>query len=250
MPKEYHPYLHYFDASRVWSTLIIGTFPPNREVREGKNSLTDYFYGNKGSLWKILGSIYTEFDFERGTRKQLVEKMQTWQNQYNVGITDTLVSVSRTDIYSADDSDLVLDHEDYNHVLKDYILRNNDAITQIIFTSSKGCNSAFGTFKVIMGADLKTIKATLVTDLPSPSGSSNVSLINVNEDVFIGLHPQLYTYVNQQRPDLLPFFADRWEMKKQKKALGSKQPLPSSPKGLIAEFKMHEYRSILPKQKA
>ena len=69
MLKEGHPYIEkYFDTTRPWKYLIIGTFPPNKEVREGKKSLTDYFYGNKGSLWKILGKIYTEFDFEKSNQ--------------------------------------------------------------------------------------------------------------------------------------------------------------------------------------
>ena len=176
MSKEKHPYIEkHFDASKPWKYLIIGTFPPNKSVRDGKKSLTDYFYGNKGSLWKVIGKIYTEFDFENGTRGQLIENMKTWQTKYDVGITDTLISVSRKDINSADDNDLILAHDDYFHDLKKYITENNDKIETILFTSSKGCNSAFETFKIIMGADIKTVKATLITNLPSPSGSSNTA---------------------------------------------------------------------------
>jgi hypothetical protein len=62
MPKEKHPYIeNHFDVSKPWKYLFIGTFPPNKAVREGKKSLTDYFYGNKGFLWKIIGKIYTDF---------------------------------------------------------------------------------------------------------------------------------------------------------------------------------------------
>jgi len=36
MVKEQHPYVQYFDFTKAWWYLIIGTFPPNKEVREGK----------------------------------------------------------------------------------------------------------------------------------------------------------------------------------------------------------------------
>jgi len=83
--------------------------------------LTDYFYGNKGSLWKILGNIYPEYNFKTGSRNLLRQQMIYWQNKYSVGITDTLKTVSRKNIKSADDADLILNPEDYNHDLKNYI---------------------------------------------------------------------------------------------------------------------------------
>ncbi len=249
MHKEKHPYIEkYFDTSRPWKYLIIGTFPPNREIREGKKSLTDYFYGNKGSLWKILGKIYSEFDFENGTRKELIDKMKAWQLKYDVGITDTIISVSRKDIRSADDADLVLDNEDYFHNLKEYILENNAKIDSILFTSGTGCNSAYETFKMIMGVDIKKIKANLITNLPSPSGSSNTSWFNVNNETTLGLHPDFFSFVKQEKREHLPFFKERWELKKKKKASKSKEDLPKTPKGLVNDFKVWSYRKVLPNQ--
>jgi G:T/U-mismatch repair DNA glycosylase len=250
MPKETHPYIEkYFDTTRPWKYLIIGTFPPNKEVREGKKSLTDYFYGNKGSLWKILGKIYTEFDFENGTRKELIEKMKTWQKKYDVGITDTLINVSRRNIASSDDEDLILEHEDYNHDLKKYVLEYDCALEKILFTSSKGCNSSFETFKIIMGADFKNIKAKLVANLPSPSGSSNTAWFNVNNETTLGLHPDFYNFIIEAKQQHLGFFKMRWEEKKRKKETKSKEKLSTSPTGLVTEFKVWSYRKELHKQK-
>lgn len=249
MPKEKHPYIEkHFDTSTPWKYLIIGTFPPNKSVREGKKSLTDYFYGNKGSLWKILGKIYSEFDFEKGSRKNLIEQMKAWQLKYNVGITDTLISVSRKDVKSADDADLILEYEDYYHKLKEYILANNDNIESILFTSSAGCNSAFETFKIIMGADIKKVKAKLITNLPSPSGSSNTSWFNVNNEATLGLHPDFFAFIKSQKKEHLPFFQQRWELKKMKKAEKSKDELPKTPKGLVNDFKVWSYKKVLPRQ--
>lgn len=248
MSKEFHPYLKYFDSTKVWKHLIVGTFPPNREVREGKKSLTDYFYGNKDSLWKILGKIYSEFDFESGTRKQLIEQMKAWQLKYDIGITDTLISVSRTDIKSADDADLILEHDDYYRKLKEYISANNDKIESILFTSSVGCNSAFETFKIIMGADIQKIKTKLITNLPSPSGSSNTSWFNVNNEATLGLHPDFFGFIKSEKKEHIPFFQERWELKKKKKAEKSKAELPKTPNGLVNDFKVWSYKKVLPKQ--
>ncbi|MBX9780646.1 MAG: hypothetical protein K2X26_09885 [Chitinophagaceae bacterium] len=251
MPKEKHPYIEkHFDASRPWKYLIIGTFPPNKEVREGNKSLTDYFYGNKGSLWKILGKMYSDFDFEKGSRKQLIKQMKTWQLKYDIGITDTLISVSRTDIKSADDADLILEHDDYYHKLKDYILTNNNNIESIIFTSSAHRNSAFETFKIIMGAEIKKVKAKLITNLPSPSGSSNTSWFNVNNEATLGLHPDFFAFIKSEKKEHLPFFQQRWDLKKKKKAEKSKAKLPKTPKGLVNDFKVWSYKKVLPKQMA
>jgi hypothetical protein len=250
MPKEKHPYIKdHFDANKPWKHLIIGTFPPNRETREGKKSLTDYFYGNKGYLWKILGKIYTEFDFEKGTRAELISRMKDWQLKYEVGITDTLISVSRKDINSTDDSDFILEYEDYFHELKKYILDNNEKITTILFTSSKGYNSAFETFKIIMGADIKNIQATLITNLPSPSGSSNTAWLNVNNEATLGLHPSFYRYLEIEGIQHIDFFKKRWELKKIKKATKSKENLLKTPEGLVRDFKVWCYKKELPTKK-
>jgi hypothetical protein len=247
MPKEKHPYLlNHFDSSKAWKYLIIGTFPPNKETREGKKSLTDYFYGNKGSLWKILGKIYTEFDFETGTRLDLIKKMKDWQGKYDIGITDTLVSVSRKDIKSSDDSDFLLEFEDYNHDLKQYILENNDNIKTILFTISKVCNSAYETFKIIMGSDFNKIKAKLITNVPSPSGSSNTAWFNVNNDSTLGLHPDFFNFLKINKKEYLSQFQVRWEKKKIKKATKSKDKLPATPKGLLVDFKVWSYKKVLP----
>ena len=250
MSQEKHPYIEkHFDNSKPWKYLIIGTFPPNKFVREGKKSLTDYFYGNKGSLWKILGKIYTEFNFEKGSRSQLIKSMKDWQAEYNVGITDTLISVSRKNIHSADDSDLILNNEDYFHGLKEYIIENNELIEKILFTSSKGTNSAFETFKVIMGKDMVKIKASLVTNLPSPSGSSNTAWFNVNNEATLGLHADLFNYIKCERTEYLEFFTGRWETKKLKKASSSNLVIPKAPKGLVNDFKVWSYQKVLPRQK-
>lgn len=250
MPREEHPYLvtkNHFDSSKNWEYLIIGTFPPNKEVRNSKKSLVDYFYGNKGSIWRILGNIYSEFDFEKGTRLALLKKMKDWQEKYKVGITDTLLYVTRTDINSSKDSDFILCHEDYNHELKNYILNNNETLKKIYFTSNKDCNSAYGTFKYIMGGDINKIKDKIVF-LPSPSGSSNTSFFNSLNEKTLGLNEEFYNYIETERKEQLEFFKKRWEQKKKKKETKSKEKLDSCEKGLVTDFKIWFYKNVLPKQ--
>lgn len=248
--KEFHPYLsQHFDSNKTWKYLIIGTFPPNKEIRKEKKFLVNYFYGNKGSLWKILGKIYTEFNFEKGSSEELISNIKLWQEKYCIGIVDTLVSLRRKDINSSDDSDFILEYEDYNHDLKSYILQNNNQIEKIFFTSSNGCNSAYETFKIIMGSDIHLIKGRLITDLPSPSGSSNTSWFNIDDESTLGLNSHFFDYVKDYKKQHLKFFEDRWEFKKIKKATKSKESVPSSPKGILIDFKVWCYKNVFPIKK-
>jgi hypothetical protein len=247
--KEYHPYIKHFDSNHNWEYLIIGTFPPNRDVRE---PITDYFYGNRGTLWKIIGQIYPSYNFEEGTRQDRLDQMISWQLEYNVGITDTLLSVTRKRINSPNDSDLILDSEDYNYSLKDYVIQNNSRIRKILFTSSKGDNSAYETFKVIMGSEIDKISEKLCSRLPSPSGSSNLSWFNVDNEETLGLHPDFFYFIKTQKDQLTQqHFLDRWELKelkKKRKGTNSNIDIPRSPEGLVNEFKVWSYRQVLPKQ--
>lgn len=247
MEKENHPYINLFNPNENWEYLIIGTFPPNKKIRESKKSITDYFYGNKGSLWKIIGGIYTDYNFEKGSREEILKQIRDWQNKYRVGITDTLKSVSRKNIKSPDDSDLIIDSEDYNYDLKSYILKNKTHLKTIILTSSKGKNSAYNTFKFLMGSDFNSISDKVNSGLPSPSGSSNLSWFNVNNEETMGLHPDFHLFIKSQKNDLIPFFKKRWLIKKQIKETKLNQVVPKSPEGLISEFKIWRYGEVLPK---
>jgi hypothetical protein len=252
MSKEKHPYIHYFSQDlKPWKYLIIGTFPPNNEVRQGNKSVTDYFYGNKGTLWKILQEIYTEFNFEKGSRTFLKDEMIKWQYKYNVGITDTLISLNRTYVKSSADNDFILDWEDYNHELRSYILENSNHIEKIYFTSSKGCNSAFETFKIIMGKEINQIPVSkLITNLPSPSGSSNTAWFNVNSEETLGLQKDFFNYIKSEKPNLLEDFKTRWNIKKDKKEKKLNTKVPSAPRGIVTEFKIWSYKNEFPEPKA
>lgn len=113
----------------------------------------------------------------------------------------------------------------------------------LIIGTFKGRNSVFETFNIIMGFDLNKIKAKKVTNLPSPSGSSNTALLNVNNEVFLGLHPNFFKYIQTKNIQHLEFFKKRWENKKMNK---SKERLPSALKGFVNDFKVWSYKWELP----
>lgn len=248
---EQHPYIEkHFDSSRCWKYLIIGTFPPNKEIRHSRNSFVDYFYGNKGSLWKIIQKIYPEFEFTGVEKAYRIDVIKKWQEKYDVGITDTINKCTRRDINSADDADLIIDCDGYNHGLRDYLLKNINGIEKVLFTSSVGCYSAFETFKIIMADQMAALpKDKLITDLPSPSGSSNTAMFNVNTDNTLGLHPELYRFITSEKAEYISFFKNRWELKKKKRDSKLKVKLPSAPAGLVSEFKLWSYKRMLPAAK-
>jgi|SRR5688572_3728996 len=248
---EPHPHLHLFDTARKWKYLIIGTFPPNSAVRD--KIYIDYFYGNKGFLWKIIHDIYSDrgYDFFSGTMQQNIAEIKRWQDDYGVGLSDTILSCTRKHPMSSDDSDLT--NIQYNHGLKHYVLGNLSHIDKIIFTSTSGKNSAFENFRTIMGSDINKTLDKLITGLPSPSGSANITFFNTNKEKTLGLTDDFFEYVLQHRPDLLNEFKQRWELKKQKRTAPEDQrkkfSIPATPKGLVKEFKLWKYTSALPKEK-
>jgi hypothetical protein len=82
----------------------------------------DYFYGNKGFLWKIIHDLYKNqgYDFFKGSMQENLSEIKRWQNDYCVGLTDTILSCSRKHPSSSNDADLV--NIEYNHGLKAYKL--------------------------------------------------------------------------------------------------------------------------------
>lgn len=254
MSKEQHPYLkHFHNEPRQWDYLIIGTFPPNKKVREDKNSFTDYFYGNKGTLWNILDKIYADdLNFKNKSKIEIISIIKKWQDKYSIGITDSLKTLERTNDKSTADSDFILDYEDYNHDLKNYILNHKDSIKKIFFTSSKSCNSASETFKIIMGKEIDQLKPEqLVINLPSPSGSSNTACFNYNCEETLGLHPNFYNFIESNKIEQLSFFKERWEQKKEKKNTKNQElKIDAAPKGIVTEFKLWSYKKEFPEPKA
>lgn len=186
MPTEKHPYLQYFDPKRIHRFLIIGTFPPNKEVRQGRSSFANYFYGNKGSLWPILDQTNL---FPKNAFKTF-DTIRDWERKYSVGITDVLKSCDRKEGRkgSSDDADLVISAKDLNTSLRDYILQNIKEIESIYFTSSgksPATNSAYFWFSQLMGNSFITkYKSKLVTKLPSPSGRylTSTAIFSNNEN--------------------------------------------------------------------
>ena len=248
---EPHPHLHLFDTARKWKYLIIGTFPPNSAVRD--KIYIDYFYGNKGFLWRIIHDLYSPqgYDFFSGTMQQNIAEIKRWQNDYGVGLSDTILSCTRKHPMSSDDSDLI--NIQYNHALKHYVLGNLSHIEQLIFTSSSGKNSAFENFKIIMGDEIIKTQGKLITGLPSPSGSANITFFNTYTEETLGLTNDFYEYVANHRPELLKEFEDRWKLKKEKRSAPDEKrksyKIPSTPKGLVKEYKLWKYASALPKEK-
>lgn len=246
---ETHPHLHLFEHQKKWKYLIIGTFPPNTSLRE--KHYIDYFYGNKGFLWKIIHDIYSAkgYDFFSTDKAKNLNEIKRWQNDYCVGLSDTILSCKRKDPLSSDDSDLT--DIVYNLPLKDYILQNSDHLQKIIFTSTSGKNSAYRNFQHIMGTDISLISAKLVTGMPSPSGAGNISFFNTGKEETLGLTDDFYRFIVEMHPEHLPHFERTWKMKKQKKAgtVAATTKIPPAPAGIVTEYKHWRYSQVLPQDK-
>lgn len=142
-PFEWHPYLELSNLENP--NIIIGTFPPssylkaqyhtNERILNILNELTiekrpsiDFFYGNLGTFWKILG-------IEIGVQQNREDKKEIVQNfliDNRIGITDVITSCQRDNIKSPSDKDLL--NVIINIGLIDY-LTSSKKPKRLIFTS-------------------------------------------------------------------------------------------------------------------
>ena len=240
MIKEIHPFVKKYPLQAKCKYLVLGTFPPAQKLDSKKDRLftVDYFYGNVASFWKIIQEIYPKNTFTD------IQNIRKWQEEYSIGISDTILSCKRKKQDSTNDSDLILEWTDYNHELKTYILNNEESIEKIIFTSGYNCNNALFNFKIIMGADFVKIASKVVDNLPSPSGGSNTSFFNKNPNT-LGLKNEFYSYiVDSNKTEAISFIQDSYKAKlKSKKG----EKIKRIPDGTLREFKTFMYQQIFPK---
>lgn len=245
--KEKHPYLEIHPLTKAYKYLVIGTMPPARELPPGtickkekkrqRNFKIDYYYGNVASFWKLMNQLYPSVKFDT------IADIQKWQGEYSIGITDTVIQCRRKDPCSYKDSDLIIDWTDYNHQLKKYILTHKNYIEKLIFTSGENCNNALTNFKKIMGDQFQIIANKVVSDLPSPSGGSNISNFN-SDNATLGLNKDLYDYMLQMGIESTIAYVEEQWLKKQKSNKGEK--INRIPKDMLTEFKVWKYKKIFP----
>ena len=240
MNKEIHPFIKKYPLKVPCKYLVLGTFPPAQKLDSKKDRQfnVEYFYGNVASFWKIIQEIYSKNKFTD------IQSIRKWQEEYGIGISDTILSCKRKKQDSTNDSDLILEWTDYNHELKTYILENEKFLEKIIFTSGYNCNNALFNFKIIMGDDFVKIANKVVDNLPSPSGGSNTSFFNKNPDT-LGLKNEFYSYiVDSNKTETIYFIQDSYKAKlKSKKG----EKIKRIPDGTLKEFKTFVYKQIFPK---
>jgi hypothetical protein len=240
--KEIHPFIKKYPLRSQYKYLVLGTFPPAQKldskiVRQFK---VDYFYGNVASFWKIIQEIYPKNKFTD------IESIREWQEEYSIGISDTILTCKRKNQKSTKDSDLILEWVDYNHELKAYILENEKFIEKIIFTSGHNCNNALFNLKIIMGDDFAKIEKKIIVNLPSPSGGSNTSFFN-NKSKTLGLKESFYKFVIENTDaETISFIKESYNAKSNS-VKGEK--IKRIPEGTLRAFKIYMYKQILPKSK-
>jgi phage anti-repressor protein len=242
MNKEMHPFVKKYPLKAQCNYLVLGTFPPAQKLANKKDRQfnVDYFYGNIASFWKIIQEIYPKNKFSD------IQSIREWQEEYSIGISDTILSCKRKNQYSTKDSDLILELTDYNHELKTYVLENEKFLEKIIFTSGCNFNNALYNFKIIMGTDFAKIANKLVDNLPSPSGGSNPSFFNTKMETY-GLKEDFYYFVIRHTNDNTVAFVKNSFDAKINSVKGQK--VMRIPKGTLKAFKIFMYKQILPKSK-
>lgn len=129
MIKSTHQYIDKNPVKATDSALILGTIHPHRT----DDFIIDFFYGNKNSLWNILGLAFPNLDFKTvaGIHKTLSDS--------NIWISDMIRSCEREDEKTTQDrllKNLVLNKDQIDNGIKE------SKIETIFFTSGFGKNNA------------------------------------------------------------------------------------------------------------
>ncbi|MFC0261425.1 hypothetical protein [Fontibacter flavus] len=169
----------YIDKNQVKDSdtaLILGTIHPHRT----DDFKIDFFYGNKNSLWNILGQAFPALEFNS------LEKIQTTLSNSNIWISDMIRTCERENEKITQDrllKDIAVNKNQIESGIK------NSKIDTIFFTSGFGKNNAAklfcDTFKIqvqnkkdrVFDIDERIfdrkIKGII---LFSPSGQANVGI--------------------------------------------------------------------------
>lgn len=170
---------NYIDKNQVKDSdtaLILGTIHPHRT----DDFKIDFFYGNKNSLWNILGQAFPALEFNS------LEKIQTTLSNSNIWISDMIRTCERENEKITQDrllKDIAVNKNQIESGIK------NSKIDTIFFTSGFGKNNAAklfcDTFKIqvqnkkdrVFDIDERIfdrkIKGII---LFSPSGQANVGI--------------------------------------------------------------------------
>lgn len=176
MIKSTHKYIDKNQVKDSDTALILGTIHPHKT----DDFIIDFFYGNKSSLWNILGQAFPALEFNS------IEKIQTTLSNSNIWISDMIRSCERED----------------EKVTQDKLLKNielnvdqvrsgieNSKIDTIFFTSGFGKNNAAKLFIDAFGIKITNKKERVFeieenifnrrikgVILFSPSGQANVGI--------------------------------------------------------------------------
>jgi len=141
-PFETHPYIGDNNIpNNTHRTLVLGTFPPPSYLHELYPELSDrnllrgididttpplyYFYGNRGSLWDIIGQ---ELNINSITR---------YLNTSNIIISDIILSTQRKSFTKGRAADANYINIIPNIPLIDQLINDQNSIENIVFTSKK-----------------------------------------------------------------------------------------------------------------
>lgn len=176
MIKSTHKYIDKNQVKDSDTALILGTIHPHKT----DDFIIDFFYGNKSSLWNILGQAFPALEFNS------IEKIQTTLSNSNIWISDMIRSCERENEKITQDrllKDIAVNKNQIESGIK------NSKIDTIFFTSGFGKNNAAklfcDTFKIqvqnkkdrVFDIDERIfdrkIKGII---LFSPSGQANVGI--------------------------------------------------------------------------
>lgn len=176
MIKTEHKYVKNYQYQKSDTALILGTIHPHRT----DNFKIDFFYGNRNSIWNILGLAFPQLDFN--SRDSIIKNLK----ESKIWISDMILSCERSNEKITEDK--FLKNLDLNTVQIENGIRESE-IEKIFFTSGLNKNNAAklfcDAFSIRVDLDInrefdipenifgKKIKGVV---LFSPSGQANIGI--------------------------------------------------------------------------
>ena len=124
-----HKFIDKFPIKPESKRLIVGTIHPHKT----SDFITDFFYGNKNSLWEILAEAFPHLNFSN--KKHIIDTL----NANLIAITDIIKTCDRENESITTDEDLY-NIEPNTDQIREGLL--NSSISTIYFTSRFGKNNA------------------------------------------------------------------------------------------------------------
>jgi G:T/U-mismatch repair DNA glycosylase len=186
--------LEEYNNGGIWfpntNVIVCGTFPPRKEYYNRKGYI--HFSSSKNKFWKHIDSIYNLNLYANNNKSDNIklrianskEKIKFLKNK-NIGFVDIFTKISRKDLNSSKDDDII---EPYETIFDGDILNSllNSSVENIVFVYSKSYNA----FIKYLREKLPEVSIYLIREYKKDNITLRVECLNINnKKIYLSYSP-------------------------------------------------------------